>query len=130
MDFLKHLLGDSTIGFYGAALIFIFLGFITNKVIVFKNRTDKEKQFSWKFWVKDNIVDVIIAFLLSFTTVRFTDELIGIVDKYLSFDLSSIKDAMFYYYIIGLSHQSLLHIAKKKFKSFTRKLSKDDEDIQ
>ena len=126
MEFILHFLGGKSVGLYLAAIVFIVLGFVTNKVIVFRNRTDKTKDFSWSFWLKDNWADVVLALLLSFTTVRFTDDILNLVGKYTTFDVTFITDAMFYYYIVGLTHQTLLHLARKKFTFLTT--DKKDEE--
>lgn len=114
VEFITHFLGDMSPSFYAAALIFIFLGFGTQKMLAYKLRSNKELKFSLEYWLKDNLADVIIAFLLSFATVRFTDDILVVFCKYTNFDVSFITDAMFYYYVIGVSHQYLLHIARSR----------------
>lgn len=127
MEFFELFFGCKSFSFYLAAMLFVILGFFTSKFITFKNRK-LDTTFSLQYWIKDNWVDVILALLLSFSTIRFTEDLLSAFQKYISFDLSFISDVMFYYYLIGLTHQSLLQLLRKKLKFLRSKVNSKGEE--
>lgn len=127
MEFLELFLGCKSVYFYTAAIMFILLGFATNKILSFKNRTNKDIRFSFRYWLRDNLLDVLLAFILSFISIRFTDDLLSYANTYFNFDTSKISDNMLYYYLIGLTHQTLLHLARKRLSFMRSRVLADGE---
>lgn len=113
MEFLHYIFGEHSISFYLAAVFFLLLGHLTNKIIVF-NRRSLNVPFNFKYWLKDNWMDVVFALILSFVAIRFTDSIVGGINNFLHIDLSFVADNMFYYFAAGLGFQTLLHWVRKK----------------
>lgn len=104
MTFIDTLLGtDRSLTQYTVFFIFTLLGMILIKLISYRDAKSKNPElvFEWKYWIKDNYLDFIAAFIASFLTLRF----LGFLLNYLDFSIPIITDEMVYGMILGLSYQ-------------------------
>ena len=105
MEFLEALFGtDYTYIEYIVFLIFTILGMVFVKIRSYlgEKKENPEIKFSWKYWIDDNKLDFISAFIASFVTLRF----LGFMDSFLSFSFSGMEvDIMLYGLILGVTYQ-------------------------
>ena len=105
MGFLEALFGTQyTYVEYSVFLIFTILGMVFIKIrsYVAEKKENPEIKFSWKYWIEDNKLDFISAFIASFITLRF----LGFMDSFMSFNFNGVElDIMLYGLILGITYQ-------------------------
>lgn len=105
MEFIDAILGvDYSYIEYIVFLMFTLLGmtFIKIRSYVAEKSTNPEIKFSWKYWIEDNKLDFVSAFIASFITLRF----LGFMDSFLSFNINGMElDIMLYGLILGITYQ-------------------------
>lgn len=105
-QFLQYVLGTSDIPMYAALWFFACLGILLSLLIgAVKRKPDSPHtpfSFSWKFLWSDNFRRILATATLVFITFRFTEQLIG------------TQISLWAAFLIGLGHDQLAAIAKKK----------------
>lgn len=98
-----------------AAFFFLFVGILIVKLIRIANK-DKGKgarggrEFSWKFWVRDNWPGIMLHVLIAVIFVRFTAQAVHYFGVEI---LQQSEDPMWTYVVIGFSMQTIIDFAQK-----------------
>jgi hypothetical protein len=75
----SHLLGSMSLAYLLASMIFLLIGALLNIGLDVVNRDAKSpntpKEFSWSFFVRDNIQRFLFNILAAFCTVRFFNDI-------------------------------------------------------
>lgn len=116
---VKILLGSLPAVSFIAAMIFALIGFGLQKRLSYtKGRDPKRtpKDFSWKFWFKDNLDDILFQLFLLFTIVRFAPDLMTYIypDSIAFFERA---DTMAIYLVLGFLSTRITKIVKTKLKN-------------
>lgn len=120
---MELITGTSNINNFIAAIFFSIIGVVLFKLLqVSKRNITSERSpmfFSWKFFWKDNWVDLLLTILFIYVTVRFTQD---IVTNYLGgiVNFDAFKDGMFIYLVCGIFNAKLITI-------FRNAISKNDQ---
>ena len=105
MEFIEIFFGTQyTYIEYLVFLLFTLIGmtFIKIRSYVAEKKSNPEISFSWKYWIEDNKLDFISAFIASFITLRF----LGFMDSFISFNFNGMEiDIMLYGLILGITYQ-------------------------
>lgn len=76
--FLQQLLGTHDLPTYTAWFILAFIGAFTAILIrakvKYKDSTDTPYKWSWAFLFRDNFINLLIGFLITFIFLRFSNE--------------------------------------------------------
>lgn len=77
--FLEQLLGTTDLPTYAAWFILAFIGAFSGVLIraqiKYKNDSDTPKKWSWSFLFKDNKLNLIVGFFITFIFIRFSEKL-------------------------------------------------------
>lgn len=115
---IKILLGNLPVISFVAAMIFALIGFGVQKRLSYNKGKDSKrtpKEFSWKFWFKDNWDDIVFQFIIIFIIVRFAPDLV----LYLYPDAISFferVDTMVIYLVLGFLSTRITKTIKSKSK--------------
>jgi len=123
MENQSYILGDLSINYIIAALLFVGIGFAIVKLISFNRRKKGEKRNEYDFdiwyWFQDNLPDVILNILVTLVFIRFTNDMVKVINHDL---LKFGQDPMFIYVLFGVLQQGLIELFRKGY----RKLFKSD----
>lgn len=117
MNYYNAITGAMPTGVFMAALTFAACGFAIHKYFAAKKRDTKSSRtpanWSWKFWIKDNIHEGVAHMIMLFCGVRFAPDLIKLfVPEQL--DFFTHADSMLIYLPIGWLMAMPLAWFKKK----------------
>ena len=80
-QFLNQLLGTTDLPTYAAwfvlATIGAFLGVVVRAKLKYKNTSDTPEKWSFPFLLKDNLLNFIIGFFITFVFIRFSKEMLN-----------------------------------------------------
>lgn len=76
--FLEQMLGTNDVPTYLAWFVFAFIGAFTAILIrakaKYKNSSNTPVKWSWSFLFKDNAINLLLGFLVTFIFLRFSQE--------------------------------------------------------
>jgi hypothetical protein len=76
--FLEQLLGTTDLPTYAAWFVLAFIGAFTAILIrakvKFKSNEETPDKWSWKFLIQDNLINLLVGFLITFIFLRFSNE--------------------------------------------------------
>jgi len=105
MEFIDAIFGtDYSYIEYISFLLFTIIGMVFIKIRSFvgEKSENPELKFNFIYWIKDNSLDFISAFIASFITLRF----LGFMDSFISFNINGLElDVMLYGLILGITYQ-------------------------
>lgn len=107
-EFYANILGTNTLDFYFGWLFFALLGFIIHKYILFNHRTVR-KPFRLKFFLLDNLFDIIIGFILIYILGRFQTELLSLLGIDSLNDTSNNLRAL----LVGFFYTTIIQLLRK-----------------
>jgi hypothetical protein len=115
---INILLGSLPLTSFIAAMIFALIGFGLQKRLSYNKGKDSKrtpKEFSWKFWFKDNWDDILLQFAIIFVIVRFAPDLLLYVypDAVVFFERA---DTMAIYLVLGFLSTRITKVIKSKGK--------------
>lgn len=116
-DLKNALIGtDMTVATFIAAMFFSLIGFVVYKKISYnkkgkRNPATPEKFDIW-FWLRDNVDDIIVQFVILFCLVRFAP-LIVVTIYPDSKDIFTRIDVMAVYALLGFFSTQIIAKAKK-----------------
>lgn len=122
-DLLNVIIGNEPLykqlGFIYFALLGMFLiklwRYNVRKKELLKNDPPIYLKFNFKYWLNDNFLDFICAFITSFLVHRFLKDSLIATSKY--FDaIPEFTDDMFYGLLLGLCFQFISHKIMNKLK--------------
>jgi hypothetical protein len=102
---LQEIGGDHTIEVWVAALFWSLIGIIGIKLWAYKKRN----KFNFKFWLNDNVRDIIFGIILSMVILRLGDYLIYIINNNTSFKIPETEDFIAMMIVISAYVQYKLH---------------------
>jgi hypothetical protein len=112
---IDSLLGGQEPHVFIANFIFAMLGVLLTLLAssTFRNVESERtpKQFSWKFFLSDNVKRILAGIILIYLALRFTQDIFG------------IQVSNWFAVVIGILHDSLAWIVKEKIKSYKLKTS-------
>lgn len=81
-EFLQHLLGPQSIAWWLAASVWAFIGAILSLYFYAENNRDKLSpttpvKFSFWFMLRDNLLRLVVGFILAMIALRFSAEIFG-----------------------------------------------------
>ena len=98
--FLDLILGTNDIPTYMAGLIFVILGMVlfyrTKIKKRDKNSSNTPRAFSLKFFLRDNLVDILFSLLAALMIMRFSTEFMG------------VEITMWYSFLLGVGSSKLV----------------------
>lgn len=115
-NLLQALLGSMSPSVFISAMIFCLIGFIIQKRLSYIKGKDKPRtplKFSWEFWFKDNLDDILIQLLITFVLVRFAPDIILYFFPQ-SREFFERADAMVIYLVLGFLSTRIVKIIKDK----------------
>lgn len=117
--FLSYLLGTHDLAFYVAGLVIAIFGSLIYKFHAWNlHKLECETKghvhsFKFKFWIKDNWIDLVASLIVSFLSVRFIDLLIHWLNPKLEaaigFRLPETEDQVAYFLIVSILVQWAIH---------------------
>ncbi|MEM7485029.1 MAG: hypothetical protein AAF348_07455 [Bacteroidota bacterium] len=123
-EFWKHFLGEQTVAFHVAGILFALMGTLVAKAhFYFKHKAQQAEKgikikFNTKYWLNENLLQVIITLIASFLAVRFIDVLLHWLNPKIKagfgFEIPNTEDQIFYYLIVSGLLQFWVHIKYKK----------------
>lgn len=122
-ELLNLILGNEPIINHLGFLFFSLLGMLLIKLWRY-NLEKKELidqtprvylKFSFKYWLNDNLLDFVCAFVTSFVAYRFLKDVQLALGKWIEV-IPHFSDNMFYGFLLGLSFQYITHKIMNKFK--------------
>jgi len=111
---MSYLTGDLQFSFILSAFIYFAISVSIVKIIRLRNK-DKDggarggRNFSFKFWIKDNWEGVVLHFLIATLTIRFTSDMI----HYFGIEVLGTEDPMWIYVVFGLLAQTVIDKIQK-----------------
>lgn len=112
-EFLSALLGGQTAPQFFGNVFFSLLGVALLFLVstTFRDIDSKRTptQFSWRFFLKDNLRRFLSGLIILYLALRFTPELF------------SVEISNWFAVIIGLSSDSIAYVIKEKVKAFKSK---------
>ncbi|MDO6813830.1 hypothetical protein [Tenacibaculum soleae] len=105
MELLKQILGSQSVEVWLAGMFWSLQGIIAIKLYYLPS---KEK-FNLKFWLNDNLIDVVKGLFWSLVALRLGDYLIQVLRQKMNFDLPETTDFVVYMIIISAVIQYKLH---------------------
>lgn len=122
-DLFNIILGNEPITNQIAFVFFTLIGMLLIKLWRYNlqlkmlaNKTPETTlKFSFKYWLNDNVLDFVCAFLTSFLVYRFLKDVLITSTKYFKI-MPSFSDDLFYGLLLGLCFQYLTHKIMNKLK--------------
>lgn len=105
MEILHQLLGEHSIDIWIAGMFWSLLGILAVK-IYFLNAKVK---FSLKFWLNDNLIDVVKGLIWALIILRMGDYAIHLLIERFDFNLPETTDFVIYMILISGAIQYRLH---------------------
>lgn len=65
--------------------------------------------FNFKIWLNDNLIDFILAYMVSFSLFRFFPDALSFLNRFFPDTIPNFSDKMFYGLLLGVLFQYLLH---------------------
>lgn len=104
--------------YYLINFFWVCIGITLYKLLSFRKLQNENKKlekdfvFNLKFWIYDNWRDVLINFIFSIVIVFFFDDIITVIQKFVTKDIAflyELKNVEFMYFVMGYVHQSIIH---------------------
>lgn len=116
MEFIKLLIGRETIQSLIAFIFFALFGMLFVKLWRYNRKKKKGLRstppvfvnFNIKIWLNDNLIDFVLAGMVSFSCFRFFPDALMFLNKYFP-SLPEFSDKMFYGLLLGFFFQYLFH---------------------
>lgn len=89
------------------------IGLLTNIYAKYKNRKNKNRPFSFVFWLQDNFLETIFSIALTFCALLFTDSILFFLQIP---DTSQYKVLNVLYFLAGAMHHHVVKAISKWFR--------------
>lgn len=113
---INHITAGLSLNYILSAFLFLFLAIFLVKLVRYWRRAKgdlRQPQISFKYWLKDNWVGILIHLFLAVITVRFTSQIVELMGEKINTLLGTNSDPMYIYLIIGFNFQVLLDLIQK-----------------
>lgn len=116
-EFVQLIIGDQGLAQVLAFTFFTIFGMLIVKIIRYDLKRKKmllkkvpfNVQFNFKIWLNDNIIDFILAYMVSFSLFRFFPDALSFLNKFFPDTIPNFSDKMFYGLLLGVLFQYILH---------------------
>ncbi|GAB4160803.1 MAG: hypothetical protein Tsb0033_17230 [Winogradskyella sp.] len=112
MEFINQLLGEHALEVWAAGLLWSLGGIFAVKIYYFPSET----KFSWqnfKFWLNDNLIDVIKGILWALVILRLGDYILYLAEEKLQWTIPPTTDFVVVMIVISGFIQYKLHQNRK-----------------
>lgn len=109
MELLHQLLGEHAIEVWIAGMFWSLLGIIAVKLYFLNSKV----KFNLKFWINDNLIDVIKGLFWSLVILRLGDYVIHLLRDKFDFTIPETTDFVIYMIVISGAIQYKLHKSRK-----------------
>lgn len=116
-EFLNLVFGELSASQWAASLVFILIGQLARKVALYQKKEDSTR-FNALYWVLDNWHDMVLALVIAFVTIRFSDDLLLKVEAFISFGVDMLDNVFLFHIVIGFCLQFLARKLRNKIVSF------------
>lgn len=116
MEDFNYLTGNLTISYILAAFVFLFIGIAIVKSIRLMNRKKggiRKEKLSFKYWLQDNYIGVVLHVLVAVSTIRFTSQLVELLGDKIDVLIGTSSDPMYIYLLFGLMFQTIIDLIQK-----------------
>ena len=116
MEDFNYLTGNLTIGYILAAFVFLFIGIAIVKSIRLMNRKKggvRKEKLSFKYWLEDNYLGLIVHALTAVVTIRFTSQFVELLGDKIDVLIGTSSDPMYIYLLFRLMFQTILDLIQK-----------------
>lgn len=112
-EFINQLLGEHTVAIWTAGILWALIGIFAFKlfVVVKKSWSDPDflKNFRWKVWFNENVLDIVFGVLLALIILRLGDYTFELANKKFGYDWGRPEDFVAFMIPISAFIQWQLH---------------------
>lgn len=109
MELLHQLLGEHAIEVWIAGIFWSLLGIIAVKLYFLNSKV----KFSLRFWLNDNLIDVIKGMFWAIVILRLGDYVIHLLRDKFDFTIPETTDFVIYMIVVSGAIQYKLHKSRK-----------------
>jgi hypothetical protein len=116
-EFIQLIIGNQGLAQVLAFTFFTIFGMLIVKIVRYDLKKKKmalkqvpfRVKFDFKIWLNDNLIDFILAYMVSFSLFRFFPDALSFLNRFFPDTVPNFSDKMFYGLLLGVLFQYLLH---------------------
>lgn len=116
-EFIQLIIGNQGLAQVLAFTFFTIFGMLIVKIVRYDLKRKKmllkkvpfNITFDFKIWLNDNLIDFILAYMVSFSLFRFFPDALSFLNRFFPDTIPNFSDKMFYGLLLGIFFQYILH---------------------